>query len=589
MKMRFATVMAGAATLTMTGAMLLVGAGAANAAAPPFEGTDPNEIGTLAFYNSSGTQITSGSITDAPIAAYTVASSADAGHTKATLYFYTPKNGIAPSAWTGEQSSLSTTYPNTSAPAPINGEGSNPVVTGAATDEDLSDYIADNPNTDTSTTDGYAGLYQVRVKTGTSGTYWSSDISVSGSTWTQVFPAVASSTQTSLTSSENPSTSGDNVTFTATESSGATHQAGSVQFSVDGTNSGSPVPVSGSGVATFATSTLAVGTHAVKATFTPTDTADFSGSFGTVSQVVQAAKTPTTTTLTISGNTTTGTAATLSGSVSQAGSVSFFDGSSTTALGTTTVTTTGGGPYTFSLPGGFAAGSHSVVAKFTPTDTADFNSSQSQPVTFITSTPATGACAATGSACSDTQTIQGEIPPGTLVISTPYTDTKPLDVGTLALSSDGTFWTGHATFQCITVTDMTSGGSPFAASAEANQLSQVPGSGNPSQPATAVTTINPENVGLSQISKSTAACPDGSTPVNSYNGSVSAQDNNAANGVPVSDPGSAGLGGGISHPVLGGSAGGEGTATYDGVLTLNAPTSTASGTYTGTILFTVSD
>jgi hypothetical protein len=502
---------------------------------------------------------------------------------------------------------LSTTYPNTTAPAPINGEGTKPVVTGTSGDESLATYIGDFANTDTSTTDGYGNAYQLRVKTSTDGTYQSADILVSGittttdgtvtgGTWTQVFPAVAASTTTTLASSENPSTQGDSVTFTATESAGSAHPAGAVQFSIDGSASGGPVAVSASGVATLTTSALtsAGSPHAIKATFAPTDTSSFSGSTDSLSQTVQAAKTPTTTSLAISGNSTTGTDATLSGTVgpaATAGTVSFFDGASSTPLNATPVAVTGGTPYSFTLTGGFSAGGHSVVAKFTPTDTTTYNSSQSAPVAFNTAQGASAGsvCANAGSACTDTQTIQGEIPLGTLVISTPYTDANPLDVGNLALSSDGTFWTKSAPFQCITVTDASSGGSPFVASALANPLSQIPGTGSASQPASAFTTINPENVGLNQITKSTATCPDGTTPVNTYSGSVSAHDNNAANGVVPSDTGSAGLGGTTSHPVLSGSAGGEGTATYDGVLTLNAPTSTAAGTYKGTVVFTVSD
>ena len=73
-------------------------------------------------------------------------------------------------------------------------------------------------------------------------------------------------TSASISSSVNPSTYGQAVSFTATMTPmGAT---GSVQFAVDGANLGSPVAVSG-GMATSATlSTLPAGSHSVTANFT---------------------------------------------------------------------------------------------------------------------------------------------------------------------------------------------------------------------------------------------------------------------------------------------------------------------------------
>jgi hypothetical protein len=61
----------------------------------------------------------------------------------------------------------------------------------------------------------------------------------------------------------------DTVTFTATVSAavaGLGSPSGSVQFAVDNSNVGAPVPLT-SGMANFATSTLAVGTHTITATY----------------------------------------------------------------------------------------------------------------------------------------------------------------------------------------------------------------------------------------------------------------------------------------------------------------------------------
>ena len=75
------------------------------------------------------------------------------------------------------------------------------------------------------------------------------------------------STTTTLTSSKNPSTHGTSVTFTATvhASSGAT-PTGSVIFK-DGSTTLGTGTVNGSGVASFSTAALAVGTHSITAAY----------------------------------------------------------------------------------------------------------------------------------------------------------------------------------------------------------------------------------------------------------------------------------------------------------------------------------
>ena len=119
-----------------------------------------------------------------------------------------------------------------------------PVVTGAPSDESLATYIGDFPNNDTSPTDGYAGLYVLRLFTGAAGqqpttTYDAADIQVSnvvttdgvvtGGTWSVVYPTpTLTGTTTSLgTSPTSPQPSGASVTLTATVSPSA---PGTVQF-----------------------------------------------------------------------------------------------------------------------------------------------------------------------------------------------------------------------------------------------------------------------------------------------------------------------------------------------------------------------
>ena len=95
---------------------------------------------------------------------------------------------------------------------------------------------------------------------------------------------IAAATSTTVASSLNPSTVGQYVTFTATVSntSGTSPMpAGTVQFSLDGTNFGMPVTLSGNGTASI-TQSLHVGTHMVTADFTASTT-NFSASTGTLS------------------------------------------------------------------------------------------------------------------------------------------------------------------------------------------------------------------------------------------------------------------------------------------------------------------
>jgi uncharacterized repeat protein (TIGR01451 family) len=117
-------------------------------------------------------------------------------------------------------------------------------------------------------------------------------------------------TGTTVTSSANPSVSGQSVTFTATITPAASAPAtpgGTVQFVVDSSNFGGPVPVSG-GVAQLSTSSLGVGNHSVTAQYS--GDANFNSSNGALpgGQTVNPAPTPTPTPTGTPGPTATPTA-----------------------------------------------------------------------------------------------------------------------------------------------------------------------------------------------------------------------------------------------------------------------------------------
>ncbi len=159
---------------------------------PPWE-PDPGSVGGLTFYNAAGQQVTGGNLTDSPIAAYVEGSSTiRSGDSVATLYGYLPVNGQPTSEWSGEQLGLTTAFPNSSAPPPLN-TATLPVETGNSGDESIATLEKDYPNNDHSN-DGYAGIYQLRLYTNAprntqTTQYDSADILISGTTWSEVYSA----------------------------------------------------------------------------------------------------------------------------------------------------------------------------------------------------------------------------------------------------------------------------------------------------------------------------------------------------------------------------------------------------------------
>jgi hypothetical protein len=180
------------------------------------------------------------------------------------------------------------------------------------------------------------------------------------------------STTTEVASSQNPSVFGQVVTFTATVSSSSVGRGGTPTGSVtflDGASAlGTAVMLNASGEATFTTSTLAVASHTIGASYS--GDATFSGSKGSLTgnpQVVD--KSDTTTTVTSSANPSAiGQAVTLTATITAAGagsgiatgSVTFLDGGS--ALGApVALDPTGHASITTSS---LMAGSHTITASY---------------------------------------------------------------------------------------------------------------------------------------------------------------------------------------------------------------------------------
>ncbi len=450
----------------------------------------------------------------------------------------------------------------------------------------MATYAADFHNADTSN-DGYAGFYVLRLKTSANSlpqttSYDSADIQITGSTWSVVYPApTLTTTNTVLTTTQtSPQVSGTPVQLNATVSPSA---PGTVQFENGTTAIGSPVTVA-AGTASLTTSSLPVGSDTLHAVFTPAQFSAYNGSTGTDSFTVSPAPAANTTTA-LSVNPTSApadTAVTVTADVSNTatsaallvgdGQVKFYDDgtdstgditNNSTLLGTESLAA--GGIAT--LPyNSFAVGTHNLVAQFVPTNPSTYNTSTSLAVPFTATTPAIAPAS---------QTINVNIPAGSIVITTPYSSTNPFALGTAALDANDSKYTASQAFgnlsnpaNGVTITDTRAGDQPWTASATVTDFKDG-----------ANDVINGQNLTFTGVVPAYIA----GNALQSGDVTTTDVTNSAIYGATAS--GSDGLKGG-PHPFASAAAG-EGSVNIDGILTLTAPTSSPAGTYTATLTFTV--
>ena len=171
-------------------------------------------------------------------------------------------------------------------------------------------------------------------------------------------------TTTSLSGSTYP-TAGQTVTYTArVYASGVTVNAGSVTFS-DGATVLGTVNVNDSGVATFSTSALAIGSHSIRASYSGTS-AFIASASNVINATVQGGYTSVLPSYSIPmANQAFTLNARLSGSLINAtprtGTLALVEGTATLAsLDISAVQPNSSGYYALSVPSGFAAGSHSL-------------------------------------------------------------------------------------------------------------------------------------------------------------------------------------------------------------------------------------
>ena len=608
------------------GGLVLGSAVSALASAPTYEPDPGNELGSIVFYDATGHQVTSGTISDAPFATYAVATTDDpvTSNTKATLYGALPQQGVNPGLWTSEQMSSSTTFPATTAPAAIAAAGTHrPVVTLTASTTTLQGLQGDLVH---QSGDPYAGLYQLRILTSGNSKYWAADVQITNNTWTLVYPTIATS---SLSLSESPHSqtvstfggAGSDVTLTATAPN---NSQGSVAFTDTDTNSpigtAQTLPGSATNNAVSVTATApATGTHHYQAMFTPAAGQLFTSTTSSSTYVVSNPAADTTNTSLSAPAFTAGQSETFTSTVTDtthsttapAGSVSWYEGATKLAGPVTlgpdaqnnnVMTAQATDPNGF----GLAAGPHTIVARFTSSD-ARVGDSQSQPVTVTVSPAAGDPCNNTGGAnfpndprantCTDQQNEQVTVPTGGLLISTPYTSAQnAFDLGTLTLSGDGTFLHTSAPFGTdaspaagVTVTDTRSGNLPWTAAVTSTDFTH--GSDAISACNLGFVGVHPNYLPGNALNASNPV-----TASQNSNGVAAGDNTAAADPTKIAAAGSTtcttglttnGLAAGSQGHEFAAAAAGDGTVYLDGVMDLYAPTSTPPGLYTGVLTFTV--
>lgn len=607
MKSRFRSVLAGVGALAIASGTLLATSGSALALQTPGYEPDNNAVlGGIDLFNSSGVQITSGTLSSAPIAAFAVGQNTSHPTGVAALFGATPTSGQTHAVGTGftntfssEVMSDSTAYPIVAPPADLAGL-SNPIVTGKPTDESITAYSTDIPNADTLTNDGFGNLYQLRIKVAGVTGYAAASIQVdtAAGTWTQVsgkFQLFADTSSTTLVPTPpSPAVTGTVETLTATvadTTAGSTNTpAGTVQFFDGAATIGGPVAVSGGTAHT--TTTLIPAVHSLSAVFTSSAPSVVAGSTSPNVSYTVANLDATNTALSVtpgSGNAfdPQDLKATVTDTTTPAshptGTVQFLDGA--TPLGSPVAVNATTGVAEIPAFTGLGQGAHTITAAYTPTSGTLFAGSTSAGVGFTLGAPACPQGEAV-TLCTDTQNVDAVIQAGTITITTPYNGVGAngtLHLGNLSLNTNGTLFTASAPFGDgtsaggIFVTSTQQGNANWTASVQAGTFTNTNGLGD---------TIDGQYAGLTNVTVvpvlGNALQPAVGTPP-AGNG-VYTTDNPAGTTAPTL--GTNGIGG-AKHPFAHTVGGGDGSVGFTGTLTLNAPTSKTAGTYTGTVTFTV--
>ncbi|MCU1303205.1 MAG: hypothetical protein JWQ87_3489 [Candidatus Sulfotelmatobacter sp.] len=236
-----------------------------------------------------------------------------------------------------------------------------------------------------------------------------------------------SPTTTTITSSKNPSTAGDLVTFSATVTGGSTTATGTVTFK-DGTATIGTGTLNSSGVASFATSKLTAGSHNMTGAYAG-DANHAASNSGILVQTVNGVATTTVLASSLNpstfGQSVTFTATVSSSKGTPTGKATFKNG--TKLLGTVALTN------------GVAALSTSTLATGTTTITATYGGSTKFAIS-------SGSVVQTVNKAATTATITGSTPnPSTFGQAVTFTATVTTDAGAGTPAGTVTFMKGTAT------------------------------------------------------------------------------------------------------------------------------------------------
>ena len=277
-----------------------------------------------------------------------------------------------------------------------------------------------------------------------------------------------------LASSLNPSTFGANVTFTATVTSTGTGPipTGTVTFKDGATVLGTGT-LDASGVATYATTALAGGSHTITATYAG-DTNHAGGSSAGLAQTVNGATT--TTALTSATNPSVfGQSVTVTATVTSAiagtitGSVTFTDG--VTTLGSAMLNAAGVATYTTSA---FSVGTHALSAVYA--GDSNFATSTSAGLSQVVNLGATATAVASSSnpslvdsSVTFTATVTAKAPSaGTPTGTVTFKDGgTTIGTGTLGMGGVATFATTTLTVGAHTITAEYGGSASYDVSTSA--------------------------------------------------------------------------------------------------------------------------
>jgi hypothetical protein len=287
----------------------------------------------------------------------------------------------------------------------------------------------------------------------------------------QAATTAGNATSTVLTSSLNPATYGQAVTFTATVSSTSGTPAGTVVFS-DGSTTLATVPVVNA-VAAYTTSTLAVGSHTIMASFE--GSSGFANSSGSVVETITDLAS--TTTLTVTPNptyvlaSTTLTAKVAGQGGTPAGTVSFS--ANGTSIGTATVNAAGVATLSYGFQ---SVGTDTVSAVYSGDSIYSGSTASPVSVNVLIDTTATTVSASPNPAPAFQSTMliarvastsagsSSAVPGGTVTFYDGATS-----LGTVTLNVDGSAATSSVSFQAGThaITAVYSGNSDFSPSTSA--------------------------------------------------------------------------------------------------------------------------